>query len=139
MKLISASSSIAVALIDPYQIAEFAYKLEIEELSLESGVQDQYAAAFGGINFMEIDYPTVKISSIKVDAKNFELESQMIRVYFGSRSSSEMHLQVIKNYKEIKLFEKRFKPIKRKNFLDLKIFFNVVRQLKRILIDFLLL
>lgn len=105
------SASIAVALIgalskfsdkylSPYQIAELAHKLETEELGLESGVQDQYAAAFGGINFMEINYPIVKISNIKVDNKRiFELESQMILVYFGSRSSSEMHLQVIENYK----------------------------------------
>ncbi|MBA7506949.1 D-glycero-alpha-D-manno-heptose 7-phosphate kinase [subsurface metagenome] len=106
------SASIAVALIgalskfsdkylSSYQIAELAHKLETEELGLESGVQDQYAAAFGGINFMEINYPVVKISNIKVDNKRiFELESQMILVYFGSRSSSEMHLQVIENYKE---------------------------------------
>ena len=106
------SASIAVALIgalskfsdkylSPYQIAELAHKLETEELGLESGVQDQYAAAFGGINFMEINYPAVKISNIKVDNKRiFELESQMILVYFGSRSSSEMHLQVIQNFKE---------------------------------------
>ena len=106
------SASIAVALIgalskfsdkylSPYQIAELAHKLETEELGLESGVQDQYAAAFGGINFMEINYPVVKISNIKIDNKRiFELESQMILVYFGSRSSSEMHLQVIENYKE---------------------------------------
>ncbi len=106
------SASIAVALIgalskysdkhmSPYQIAELAHKLETEELGLESGVQDQYAAAFGGINFMEIDYPTVKLSNLKVNKKRiFELESQMILVYFGSRSSSKMHLQVIKNYEE---------------------------------------
>lgn len=106
------SASIAVALIgalskfsdkylSPYQIAELAHKLETEELGLESGVQDQYAAAFGGINFMEINYPIVKISNIKVDNKRiFELESQMILVYFGSRSSSEMHLQVIQNFRE---------------------------------------
>lgn len=106
------SASIAVALIgalskfsdkylSSYQIAELAHKLETEELGLESGVQDQYAAAFGGINFMEINYPAVKISNIKVDNKRiFELESQMILVYFGSRSSSEMHLQVIQNFKD---------------------------------------
>jgi len=42
----------------------------------------------------------VKISNIKVDnIRIFELESQMILVYFGSRSSSEMHLQVIQNFK----------------------------------------
>ncbi len=43
----------------------------------------------------------MKLSNIKVENKRiFELDSQMILVYFGSRSSSEMHLQIIQNYKE---------------------------------------
>ncbi len=105
------SASIAVSLIGAlakftdnnmsiYQIAELAHKLETEELGLESGVQDQFAAAFGGINFMEIDYPVVKNSNIKIsEERTFELESQMILVYFASRSSSEMHGQVIQKFK----------------------------------------
>ena len=116
------SASIAVALIsalahysdkhlDRQEIAEIAHKLEIEELNLQSGVQDQFAAAYGGINFMEIDYPSVKISSIKIsDKKIFELESHLILVYLSSRSSSEMHKAVIENYENgksdtIKAFE----------------------------------
>jgi len=104
------SASVAVSLIAalarysnkylvPYEIAELAHKLETEELQMESGVQDQYAAAYGGINFMEIDYPSVKISNIRVDEKRIcELESQLILVYLSSRSSSEMHKCVIENY-----------------------------------------
>lgn len=104
------SASVAVALIaalarysDKYlvshDIAELAHKLETEELNLESGVQDQYAAAYGGINFMEINYPSVKISNININPKRiYELESQFILVYLSSRSSSEMHKAVIKNY-----------------------------------------
>ena len=106
------SASVAVSLIaalarltskdmTPTEIAKLAHKLEIEELDLESGVQDQYAAALGGINFMEIDYPSVKVSHIQVDEKKIsELESQMILVYLSSRSSSEMHKAVIKNYQK---------------------------------------
>ncbi len=104
------SASVAVALIAalarysnkfmvPYEIAEIAHKLETEELKIESGVQDQYAAAYGGINFMEIDYPSVKISNVKVDSRRTcELESQLILVYLSSRSSSKMHKAVIGNY-----------------------------------------
>jgi len=105
------SASIAVTLIGAlsflkgqyqvsYQVAELAHSLETEELKLESGVQDQYAAAFGGINYMEIEYPNVKISQIKVKPEiKWQLEQQMILVYLGSRSSSEMHKAVINNYK----------------------------------------
>ncbi|MBA7545131.1 D-glycero-alpha-D-manno-heptose 7-phosphate kinase [subsurface metagenome] len=104
------SASVAVALIaalaqlsnkelNPSEIAELAHKLEVEELKLESGVQDQYAAALGGINFMEITYPDVKMVPLEVENKKiFELENQMILVFLSSRSSSEMHRAVIENY-----------------------------------------
>ncbi len=104
------SASVAVSLIAalahfsnkhlaPNEIAELAHNLETEELKMESGVQDQYAAAYGGINFMEIDYPSVRISQIQIKEKRIcELGSQMILVYLSSRSSSEMHKAVIKNF-----------------------------------------
>jgi D-glycero-alpha-D-manno-heptose-7-phosphate kinase len=78
---------------------------------MESGVQDQFAASYGGINFMEIDYPDVKISGVKINDKRIrELENQLILIFLSSRSSSEMHRAVIENYKKkdpntIKSFE----------------------------------
>jgi len=83
------------------EIAKIAHELEIKELNLESGVQDQYAVALGGINFMEIAYPTVVIEPIQISPKKVcELESQLILVFLSSRSSSEMHKAVINNYKK---------------------------------------
>ena len=104
------SASVAVALISAlshysdkplkkYEIADLAHKLETEELKLESGVQDQFAATYGGVNFMEIDYPSVKITNIEIDEKKIrELESQLILVYLSSHSSNVMHKAVIENY-----------------------------------------
>jgi len=106
------SASVAVALIaalakfsetklKPEDIASLAHKLEVEELKLESGVQDQYAAAFGGINFMDISYPSVEVSPLSLsNEKICELESQLILVFLSSRSSSAMHKAVIENYKK---------------------------------------
>ena len=106
------SASVAVALIaalakfseknlKPEEIASLAHKLEIEELKLESGVQDQYAAAFGGINFMEIAYPSVEVTPILLkNEKLCELESQLMLIFLNSRSSSEMHRAVIENYEK---------------------------------------
>jgi D-glycero-alpha-D-manno-heptose-7-phosphate kinase len=106
------SASVAVALItalnslskkerNPLEIAKMAHKLETEELKVESGVQDQYAAAFGGINFMEITYPEVNLIPLEIENKLiFELENQLILVYLSARSSSEMHRAVIENYKK---------------------------------------
>jgi D-glycero-alpha-D-manno-heptose-7-phosphate kinase len=99
--LIAALAQLSNTEINSLGIAKLAHKLETEELKLESGVQDQYAAAFGGINLMEITYPEVKMIPIKVEKKMiFELENQMILVYLSSRSSSEMHKAVIENYRK---------------------------------------
>ena len=104
------SASIAVAMIGAlmvlkgkyhvrHEIAELAHVLETEELGLQSGVQDQYASVYGGFNYMDIEYPNVKISRIDVkDEMAWQLEQQMILVYLGSRSSSIMHEAVIANY-----------------------------------------
>ncbi|MFX1350386.1 MAG: hypothetical protein ACFE92_17075, partial [Promethearchaeota archaeon] len=106
------SASVAVALIAALtnlshkklkqgEIAKLAHKLEIDELKLESGVQDQYAAAYGGINFMEIEYPSVKISPLEISNERLtELENQLVLVYLSSRSSNLMHKAVIDNYKQ---------------------------------------
>ncbi|NHJ23622.1 MAG: hypothetical protein EAX89_03550 [Candidatus Lokiarchaeota archaeon] len=99
VSLISGLAFFSKRKINRHQIAQFAHKLEIEELNLESGVQDQFAASYGGINFMNINYPNVKITKINIDKKKIALlENLLILIYFGSRSSSEMHKAVIKNY-----------------------------------------
>src|SRR6185369_208481 len=42
----------------PHESARQAHLLEVEDLKLECGVQDQFAAAYGGVNFMETEYPS---------------------------------------------------------------------------------
>ncbi len=65
---LGASSSVMVAVIGllkdyhrlaltDYEIAEMAYALEREDLGIKGGLQDQYAAAFGGFNYIEIERP----------------------------------------------------------------------------------
>jgi len=84
----------------PHQIASAAQRIETNLLNLECGVQDQLAAAFGGINFIEVNYPNARVTPVPVsDAMICELESDMLVVYTGkSHFSSGTHKKVIENF-----------------------------------------
>jgi len=65
------------------ELAETVYKIE-QVMGLVGGKQDQYASAFGGINFIEFKKNEVKINRLKLSKSFIEkLESKLVLVYTG--------------------------------------------------------
>ncbi len=65
------------------ELAEEACKVEIELIGKPIGKQDQYAAAFGGINQLEIDkLGNVNVTPLKLDQEViYELENRLLMFY----------------------------------------------------------
>ncbi|HEV2062607.1 MAG TPA: hypothetical protein VGR12_07120 [Solirubrobacteraceae bacterium] len=98
---LGASSALMVALIgvlreyhglllDDYEVASLAHAVEREDLGLAGGLQDHYAASFGGFNFLEFHADRVVVNPLRINtATVHEIESNLVLGFTGATRASD--------------------------------------------------
>lgn len=108
---LGSSSAVMVALIglfrhqfhlplSSYEVADLAFQLERVDLGIKGGKQDQYAATFGGFNFIEFTRDATIVNPLRIppDVLN-ELNYNMLLLYTGkTRLSGQIIDTQVENY-----------------------------------------
>jgi D-glycero-alpha-D-manno-heptose-7-phosphate kinase len=98
-----------------YDIAHLAYEIERKDLKMAGGRQDQYAATFGGVNYMEFfAEDKVIVNPLRIKQQYlFELENNLLLYYTStSRESAKIIEKQSRN-----VTDKKDKPIEAMHLL----------------------
>lgn len=82
-----------------YDLAHLAYQIEREDMNMAGGKQDQYAATFGGINFMEF-YRDDKVIVNPLRVKTEVLDELAYNLILLNTNTSRLSSQIIRAQQE---------------------------------------
>ncbi len=105
-----------------YDIAYLAYEIERKDIDIKGGKQDQYAAAFGGFNFMEFEGEQVIINPLRIKPNIVnELQYNMLLCYTGgTRLSARIIDSQVKNFVSGKKDTIEAMDLLKQNAIDMK-------------------
>ena len=119
---LGSSSTFTVALIGLFRellglpitsngMAQLAYDIERNDVGIKGGRQDQWAAAFGGFNFMEFNGEEVVVTPLRLSEYLInELEYNLILCFTGSRESQPIIDSQMESAKQEKRTARRDGP-----------------------------
>lgn len=83
-----------------YDIAELAYEIERVDMQIRGGRQDQYAATFGGFNFIEFTKEATIVNPLRIPQDTInELNYNLLLCYTGkTRLSAGIIQSQVRNY-----------------------------------------
>jgi D-glycero-alpha-D-manno-heptose-7-phosphate kinase len=82
---VGALAALAERTLTARQVAELSYAIEREDLEIAGGWQDQYAAAFGGMNLLEFSADRVEVVPVAIDDGALaELRAHLLLCYTGA-------------------------------------------------------
>ncbi len=95
VSIIKAISSLLGLGMSKHEIADLACRIEIEKLGMPIGKQDQYAAAFGGVNAITFGTNGVTVEPLMLSRETLEgLEQRILLFYTGvARESAKVLTQ----------------------------------------------
>lgn len=99
--------------LNEYDVADTAYKIERDDLRISGGMQDQYAASFGGFNYIEFKKGKVIVNRMKLKRSViYDLQFRLLMVNLGgNRFSGNIidkqienlsHEETLEHYKRMK-------------------------------------
>lgn len=87
--LIKAVSTACGLKLSRQQVAELACYIEIEKLGKPIGAQDQYAAAYGGLNWVTFDANGIRVEPLDIPQETIaRLESNLLLMFTGATHDS---------------------------------------------------
>lgn len=113
--LLSALARVRGDILTAFDATCLAHTLETRRLGLQSGIQDQIGAAYGGINDIQISsYPDFHVTPCQLSTQTLAALNQQLQLWYLGRphQSSKIHEDVIRRFETVPSAQELLNPLR---------------------------